>query len=222
MPAIIHKVLHEKLRRLPEWQAFRRDFQLLTGLAVELLEEREDLPEDMRVPPVEIEVRGILVGFLVIDDGKRNRKGPLTEAERAACRHLLRLAAERFTGILGSTEAHDRGRMPGAVIRTCRWIRERALVGEVRLTDAAAACRLSPSHLSRLFHGSTGMTFQEYVSRFRLEKAGELLLSTDLPVTRIAFEAGFQSISQFHRSFRKVMRMTPREYRQGKKADPQV
>ena len=218
MPAIIHKVLHEKLQRLPEWERFRGHFELLTGLPVELAESRDALPKRCPLPPIEVEVKGILVGYLVVVSGEQPDGGRISQAKADACRHILDLAGEHFRTILGSAEVNGTGRMPGAVLKTCRWIRERALLGEVRLTDAAAACGLSPSHLSRLFHGSTGMTFQEYVSRFRLEKAGELLLATDLPVTRIAFEAGFQSISQFHRSFRKLYGMPPRAYRQGAKS----
>jgi AraC family cel operon transcriptional repressor len=57
------------------------------------------------------------------------------------------------------------------------------------------------------------MTYQEYVTRVRLEHACKLLASTRRPVTDIAFDSGFQSVSQFHRSFRAIYGEKPLEYR---------
>ena len=210
MPKIIHTVLYEKLRVLPEWRSFREDFKLMCGLPVELREER---PREPNLLKVEINVRGIIIGYITAGTRRRLDKTPLSKREKEACRHLLTLAVERFSTLLASSHTQDHGKMPGPVLKTCRWIQERALQGEVRLTEAAASCGFSPSHLSRLFHGSTGMTFQEYVTRCRLQKASSLLLTTEHPVTHIAFDSGFQSISQFHRAFRRVYATTPREYR---------
>ena len=81
------------------------------------------------------------------------------------------------------------------------------------MSEAAAANGISPSHLSRLFHQSTGLNYQEYVRRFRLEQACKLLTTTNQSVTAIAFESGFQSISQFHRSFKAVYGEPPLKYR---------
>ncbi|MFO7726433.1 MAG: helix-turn-helix transcriptional regulator [Oceanipulchritudo sp.] len=210
MPKIIHTVLYEKLRILPEWLSFREDFELLCGLPVEL---REEQAAEESILQVEVEVRGITLGFITADTAQHGDPPPLSRRKKEACRHLMTLAAERFSTLLASSHTHDHGKMPGPVLKTCRWIQQRALQGEVRLTEAAAFCGFSASHLSRLFHGSTGMTFQEYVTRFRLQKASSLLLTTESPVTRIAFDSGFQSISQFHRAFRRVYATTPRDYR---------
>lgn len=205
MALIIHKVLFEKLGNHPEWVQFRETFGTLSGHAVGLV---EAVPEQKEKQVwASVDVRGVLVGVLVAEVGGGQ------PAHAAACQHLLAMAAERFASILAESHSHDHERLPAVVLRTCRWIRSRALTHEVRLAEAAAECGLSPSYLSRVFHQSTGVTFQEYVSRFRLERACELLSTTSQSVTAIAFESGFQSISQFHRAFKAVYREPPLNYR---------
>lgn len=205
MALIIHKVLFEKLAHHPEWLQFKEFFRTLSGYEVELLEKRPAGNE--RLLASNIDLRGVLVGVLVARSGHHGK------AHDSACQHFLRMAAERFASLLSESHVQDHKRLSAVVVKTCRWIRTRATQQELRLTEAAAACGLSASHLSRLFHQSTGLTFQEYVRRFRLERACELLEQTDLDITRIAFDAGFQSISQFHRSFRAVYGERPTQYR---------
>jgi len=103
--------------------------------------------------------------------------------------------------------------MPPTIRSAIEWIRQQAPVGETRLSEAARVCGVSASHLSRRFHQSTGMTFNEYATRVRLEKAIRLLESTDTPVTTVAYESGFQSVSQFHRAFKAAFGRRPLTYR---------
>jgi AraC-like DNA-binding protein len=205
MALIIHKVLFGKLSQLPDWGEFKRTFRELCGCEVEL-QERPSV-EGKDGPMSEIDVRGILVGVLLVRDEAS------LQVSRSACQQLLNLAAERFASLLAARHVHDHEQLPAAVLKTCQWIRAHALLEDIRLEAAAEACGLSAGHLSRLFHQSTGLTFQEYVRRFRLERACELLQTSDQSITAIAFESGFQSISQFHRSFKSVYGQTPSAYR---------
>ena len=59
----------------------------------------------------------------------------------------------------------------------------------------------------------TGINFVDYVARTRVEKARNLLLNPNRRVCEVAFEVGFQSLSQFNRTFRKVVGESPRDYR---------
>ncbi len=205
MALIIHRVLFDRLGAHPEWRRFEESFSVLTGFPVRLVESARGRRGGRLT--ARIELHGVLVGVLLIE-------GMEAETDRGkACRHLLGMAADRFAAILAAGQAHEHAHLPAVVRKTCAWIRAHALNDEVRLAEAAGACGLSAGHLSRLFHRSTGLTFQEYVRRFRLEKACELLVSSDHSVTRIAFDSGFQSISQFHRSFRAVYGERPMEYR---------
>lgn len=209
MSQIIHTVLFEKLRGHPEWRKFRETFWELTGRRVELVDTARTVRgKGLRTG---IDVRGVHIGTLEVQEAEAGPDpGP---GMRAAWTHLLSMAAERFAALLSESHIHDHERLPAVVLKTCGWIRSRALTHDIRLVEAAELCGLSASHLSRLFHRSTGMTFQAYVTRFRLERACELLVTTTEPVTTIAFESGFQSVSQFHRSFKAVYGERPRDYR---------
>jgi AraC-like DNA-binding protein len=60
----------------------------------------------------------------------------------------------------------------------------------------------------------TGMTFTEFTNRHRIELAKNELKQSTKPITEIAYFVGFQSLSQFNRSFCKFAGESPREYRQ--------
>ncbi len=81
------------------------------------------------------------------------------------------------------------------------------------LRDAARAANLSACYFSRFFRAQTGLTFHSYLSRLRLAHAEELLLETDLPVTEIAFQSGFESLKTFNRLFRRYLGSSPSRFR---------
>jgi AraC-type DNA-binding domain-containing proteins len=63
------------------------------------------------------------------------------------------------------------------------------------------------------------MTCTEYLNQYRLARALEALETTDLPVTTIALENGFNTVSYFNRQFKDKFHLTPREYRKHKKKE---
>lgn len=72
---------------------------------------------------------------------------------------------------------------------------------------------MNVSYLSRLFKANVGKTFSKYLIEYRLEKSRELLEKTILKVSEIAAHVGYNDVSHFIQSFRKVYGMTPKEYR---------
>lgn len=86
-------------------------------------------------------------------------------------------------------------------------------VEQLSLGRVARAVNLSATYFSELFKKSTGMNFVEYVAKVRVEKAKDLLQNPGLAITQIALEVGFQSLSQFNRSFKKSTGQSPRAYR---------
>jgi AraC-like DNA-binding protein len=58
------------------------------------------------------------------------------------------------------------------------------------------------------------MTFTDYVARVRVEKVKNLLLDPNKRVSEAAYEAGFQSLSQFNRVFRRIAGASPSHYRE--------
>lgn len=85
--------------------------------------------------------------------------------------------------------------------------------------DAANRCALSPSRFMKVFREETGMSFIRYLNDYRLESAGEQLLTSKKSVTDIAFENGFESISYFISLFRRKFNCSPTEYRKRKSAE---
>lgn len=69
------------------------------------------------------------------------------------------------------------------------------------------------SYISRRFKQETGITFREYVQKTRIEKCCELLTGSDMTVGEIASAVGYDDIQFFHTIFKRLLHMTPKEYR---------
>jgi len=81
------------------------------------------------------------------------------------------------------------------------------------LKEIAGLSGFNPSYFSRAFKHKAGIPLFEYVNNMRIRKACILLKRTDLSIIEIAYSVGYNNISFFNRYFRKIMKMSPREYR---------
>jgi AraC-like DNA-binding protein/ligand-binding sensor protein len=107
----------------------------------------------------------------------------------------------------------EAGRDPLPVVKARHYIEEH--LGEaVSLSKVAKVAGLSESHFCRLFRKITGLTLTEYVNRSRIEWAKGELLKKGKRASEIAFEVGYQSISQFNRNFRRLTGLAPTAWRQ--------
>ena len=84
---------------------------------------------------------------------------------------------------------------------------------KVTLEDLAGVTGLSPNYLASLFKQDTGMTFGEYLTKFRIDSACALLTQTDYDYLQIALSLGFCTQSYFTKVFREQTGVTPRTYR---------
>ena len=84
---------------------------------------------------------------------------------------------------------------------------------ELSLTKVAKAVNINANHLSENFKQITGINFVEYVARARFATACNLLRNPNLRISEIAFAAGFQSLSQFNRVFKRFSGKSPTQYR---------
>lgn len=85
---------------------------------------------------------------------------------------------------------------------------------ELTLREIAESASLSESACLRSFRKLLGTTPIQYVRQYRIEKAAELLISTQLKMGEVGAECGFADVSYFTKSFREQKNCTPREYRQ--------
>ncbi|MEX6502713.1 helix-turn-helix domain-containing protein [Pseudomonas zhanjiangensis] len=79
--------------------------------------------------------------------------------------------------------------------------------------DLAERCEMSPFRFSRLFKQTYGVGFLEYVQRKRMEEAEALLNNSEMPITTIAYQVGFQDPSYFARAFKQHFGCSPSDYR---------
>ncbi|MBR3326015.1 MAG: helix-turn-helix domain-containing protein [Atopobiaceae bacterium] len=92
----------------------------------------------------------------------------------------------------------------------------------IAIEDLARAASVSPSYLTRLFRQSVGTSPHDYLIRFRITRAKQLLAETTLPVGDVAIQTGFGSTSNFSYRFSAVTGISPRSYRALAKSNPIV
>jgi AraC-like DNA-binding protein len=121
-----------------------------------------------------------------------------------------RLSADEFENASSGNRAQ-----PVEIWKTRKFIEEHS-GEELSLRRVAKAVNIHPNYLSEKFKEVTGMNFVEYIARTRFQKACELLGDGDVRISEIAFAAGFQSLSQFNRVFRKFSGKSPTQFRAAK------
>lgn len=98
-------------------------------------------------------------------------------------------------------------------IKVCLSFIESHYSSSITLTDAAKAVNISSSYLSLVFKQETGINFSDYLMRFRIGKAKELLRTTNLRIYEIAEKVGFSSPYYFSKVFKDVTKLTCKEYK---------
>jgi AraC-like DNA-binding protein len=126
------------------------------------------------------------------------------------------LLAHRFIEVVSGQQrkpakvtARDRRR----AVDTAVWIDARS-DRPIDLNDAAAEAGVSPFHFLRLFAAVLGVTPHQYLVRLRLRHAARLLAEDDRDVTDIAYDVGFNDLSNFVRSFHRAAGASPLKFRQ--------
>ncbi len=87
---------------------------------------------------------------------------------------------------------------------------------ECSLYELAKTTSYNYVYLSKSFAKRTGMSYTEYVNRFRINEARYLLVNSDKSILEIALESGYESLRSFNRNFKKIMETTPLKYRTNK------
>ncbi len=87
------------------------------------------------------------------------------------------------------------------------------ITADLGLKNLAAQLNVNPSYLSTLFKKETGSTLTEYVNQKRIEHAVFLLNTTNLQIQMIAQYSGIADVNYFTKTFKKIIGITPKEYR---------
>ena len=96
--------------------------------------------------------------------------------------------------------------------------RARAYISEhysevLTLRSVAQAVHVSAFYFCKIFKHATGLTLTDYLARTRIESVKKMLLNPHLRISEAAYAAGFQSLSQFNRVFRRIEGEAPTLYR---------
>lgn len=90
---------------------------------------------------------------------------------------------------------------------------EKNLENDLTLEQIAEYAGYSRFHLNRMFKEETGLTIHKYIQTRRLTLAAEKLVTSQIPVSQIAYEAGYESQQAFSAAFREVYLYPPKVYR---------
>lgn len=94
--------------------------------------------------------------------------------------------------------------------------------GNVSLDGLSRSLHLSKYYISRIFSNNLSTNLRRYINDLRISYADTLLLDTQMSVTAIAYESGFDNIRSFNRAFRRIHQISPLEFRaaRGKNGGP--
>jgi AraC-like DNA-binding protein len=212
MPKIAQAFLIDRLHSSGLFDRLKTDVRVLFRKRLWFIPKGQPLPShDIWV---ELKVGGVVLGDMGF-------KASAVEARNAAYRRWLEMAARSFAEALNAPQDHSVGAIPAKISKAAKLIRDQHRE-PLSLGDVAQEVELSRERLSRLFHESLGVSFSEYLNQARLATARELLVSSDSPITDVAYESGFQSLSQFNRRFRDSEGISPSMHRKRARAPQTV
>jgi len=140
-------------------------------------------------------------------------KNPLIPPDKYnAIVRLLSFFAEQLSGLTNQIVVERRNAEPPLVQKARDYI-DKHKMDSLSLGTVAKAAGASVFHFCKVFHKATGLKFTDYVARVRLEDARTKLLNPNRRVSEVAYDVGFQSLTQFNRMFKRVFGQSPSEFR---------
>jgi AraC-like DNA-binding protein/ligand-binding sensor protein len=125
---------------------------------------------------------------------------------------LLEAFARQLGELANRLVLESRPQEPAVITKARRYVHDH-LTDRLTLEEIARHAGVSPHHFCKIFRRAVGINLIDYINRSRVELATQMLSKPDARVSEIAFEVGYQSLSQFNRSFRHVTGSSPTEFR---------
>ena len=129
-----------------------------------------------------------------------------------AVRKLLEIFAQHLSMMANQIVFRAENAESPSIARARQYINEHH-AEDLSLSAVAQAAHMSTFYFCKQFKKATGLSFTEYLSRVRVEKAKEQLLKPHVRVSEVAYEVGFQSLTHFNRVFKKLNGESPTDYR---------
>ena len=125
---------------------------------------------------------------------------------------LLHIFAQHLSLVANQVVFQSENAEPLNITRARDFIRANH-TEDLSLSAVAQAAHMSTFYFCKQFKKATGLSFTEYLSRVRIEKAKEQLLKPRARVSEVAYEVGFQSLTHFNRVFKELNGESPTTYR---------
>ncbi len=126
------------------------------------------------------------------------------------CGELLRYMVKKYCRLVNKHSQRNYSLLIQKVVTQI----ESDLASDLSLNNLAKIFEVNPSYLSSLFKKETGSTLTEYVNKMRVERAKELLSSTNIQIQNIAQRCGMLDVNYFTKTFKKHTNLTPKKYRE--------
>lgn len=136
----------------------------------------------------------------------------VTKKQYESILRLLTIFAQHLSALSNQLVVEQAGAESPAIAKAKQFI-EDYHAEKISLTEVANAVNVSSFYFCKTFRRATGMTFTDYIARVRVEKVKAMLMNPQMRISEAAFAAGFQSLSQFNRVFRRVAGEAPTVYR---------
>lgn len=130
--------------------------------------------------------------------------------------NFLKKCLKKVIGVRDSRSAKKYGKI---LHKAIEYIDENFYREDISLNAVSSVANISPNHFSAIFSQEMGVTFIEYLIGKRMERAKELLMTTDMRSSEIAYQVGYKDPHYFSFTFKKTQGMTTREYRSRGKGD---
>lgn len=141
-------------------------------------------------------------------------KNPLIPPDKYnAIVRLLSFFGEQLSALINQLVVERQNTEPPLVQKAREYI-DKHKTEALSLSAVAQAAGASVFHFCKVFHKSTGLKFTDYVARVRLEDARTQLLNPNRRISEVAYDVGFQSLTQFNRMFKRVFGRSPTEFRE--------
>lgn len=122
------------------------------------------------------------------------------------------LLLELIAAVCRERESTDGGRYPRWLISARELILERC-TENLSITDLAAEAGVHPTHFARAFRKAFACSIGEFVRKARVERACKQITSGHSTLSEVAYDSGFCDQSHFCKSFKRVLGMTPSQFR---------
>lgn len=179
----------------------------------------DQLPEAIMIKKLfEQSLRGIRIGEPSIIDFVKEKLLLLIETEGierisllftilhsiASSSSLELLSSPGFVNSFGAGENHK-------IIEVYKYMIAN-FKNHISLEEVAKQLNMTPSSFSRFFRKRTNKSFIQYLNEIRVGYSCKLLIEDDYNISEVAYESGFENISHFNKQFKKIIRLTPKEF----------